>query len=156
MVRKKYLSKTENARLKFWYITFSFAFLNTLAICCFNISNDSFFNLLLRYTKKRVYEKQNSQNIDMIFLSQCLNSNSKVYFRNDLSYLISPTILNFNKNILKSVELPMVQLSAGRPSAQTHHPLVFWQVSWLQLGEHLCEQFMPKYPFSHSTRTNAN
>lgn len=39
---KKYLSKTENPRIQFWYITFSFAFLKTLAICCFNISNDSF------------------------------------------------------------------------------------------------------------------
>lgn len=56
--------------------------------------------ITLKYHKACINDKQNSQNIE----------------------IISPKILNFNKNILK---LPMIQLSAGRPSAQTHHPLVF-------------------------------
>lgn len=48
------------------------------------ISNDSFFSpITFKYHKACINDKQNSQNIDMI----------------------SPTILNFNKNILKSVKV---------------------------------------------------
>lgn len=53
-------------------------------------------------------------------------------------------------NILQNV--PVVQLPSFKPSSRKHHPSVCRQVSGLQSGEHLREQFMPKYPSLQAER----
>lgn len=51
-----------------------------------------------------------------------------------------------NQTIYALQKLPMVQLSAVKPAAQTHDPSVCRHVSGLQFGEHTLEQFLPKNP----------
>lgn len=53
-----------------------------------------------------------------------------------------------------SPNLPLVQLPPFNLASHIHHPSVCRHVSLLQLGEHLCEQFVPKYPSLQARRKN--
>lgn len=43
-------------------------------------------------------------------------------------------------------QLPVLQLSAFKPAAHVHHPSVCRHFSYVQLGEHFHEQFLPNIP----------
>lgn len=51
--------------------------------------------------------------------------------------------------------LPVVQLSPFNPASHVHNPSVCRHLSILQLGEQLCEQFVPKYPSLQARNTQS-
>lgn len=53
------------------------------------------------------------------------------------------------------IALPVVQLEPVHPALQEEHdPSVFRHVPGLQFGEHIREQFVPKYPFLQAKGKN--
>lgn len=86
-------------------------------------------------------EKQRVNNIDKITLWQCFKKSRKFYL-----YMV--IWLNKTINILRKV--PVVQLWPAHPAAHVHNPSVGRHMSLTQLGEHTCEQFVPKCPSSHA------
>lgn len=58
-----------------------------------------------------------------------------------LCYMISKTILR---------KVPVVQLRPVNPAAHVHNPSVGRHLALIQLGEHTCEQFVPKCPSSQA------